>query len=57
MTRIEKDELIKSMNEFVVEPTKPMNLVEIKAFVQGFELAYLSVLDSIDKAYRNMKTD
>lgn len=57
MTREERDELHKSMNEVTVEPTEPMNLEQIQAFVKGYELAYLNMLDAIDKAYRNMKTD
>ena len=57
MTREERDELHKSMNEVTVEPTEPMNLEQIQAFVKGYELAYLNMLDAIDKTYRNMKTD
>ena len=57
MTRTERDELYKAMNEVTVEPTEPMNLEQIRAFVKGYELAYLNILDSIDKCYRNMKTD
>lgn len=57
MTREERDELQKVMNEITVEPTEPMNLERIQAFVKGYELAYLNILDSIDKCYRNMKTD
>ena len=57
MTREERDELNKAMNEITVEPTDPMNLEQIQAFVKGYELAYLNILDSIDKCYRNMKTD
>ena len=57
MTRTERDELHKAMDEVTVEPTEPMNLEQIQAFVKGYELAYLNILDSIDKCYRNMKTD
>lgn len=57
MTRTERDELHKAMNEITVEPTEPINLEQIQAFVKGYELAYLNILDSIDKCYRNMKTD
>lgn len=57
MTREERDELSKAMNEITVEPTESMNLEQIQAFVKGYELAYLNILDSIDKCYRNMKTD
>ena len=56
-TRIERDELHKAMDEITVEPTESMNLEQIQAFVKGYELAYLNILDSIDKCYRNMKTD
>lgn len=57
MTIEERDELHKYMNEVTVEPTEPMNLEQIQAFVKGYELAYLNILDAIDKTYRNMKTD
>ena len=57
MTRTERDELHKAMNEITVEPTEPMNLEQIQVFVKGYELAYLNILNSIDKCYRNMKTD
>ena len=57
MTRTERDELHKAMDEVTVEPTEPMNLEQIQAFVKGYELAYLNILNSIDKCYRNMKTD
>ena len=57
MTRTERDELHKAMDEVTVELTEPMNLEQIQAFVKGYELAYLNILDSIDKCYRNMKTD
>ncbi len=57
MTRTERDELHKAMDEVTVEPTEPMNLEQIQAFVKDYELAYLNILDSIDKCYRNMKTD
>lgn len=57
MTRTERDELRKAMDEITVESTESMNLEQIRAFVKGYELAYLNILDSIDKCYRNMKTD
>lgn len=57
MTREERDELYKAMNEVTVEPTEPMNLEQIQAFVKGYELAYFNIFDSIDKCYSNMKTD
>ena len=57
MTRTERDELYKTMNEITVQPTEPMNLEQIRAFVKGYELACLNILDSIDECYLNMKTD
>ena len=57
MTREERDALHKAMNEVTVEPTEPMNIEQMQAFVKGYELAYLNILDTIDKTYRNMKTD
>ena len=57
MTREERDKLHKAMKEITVEPTESMNLEQIQAFVKGYKLAYLNILDSIDKCYRNMKTD
>lgn len=57
MTKTERGELHKAMDELTVEPTEPMNLEQIQAFVKGYELAYLNILDSIDKCYLNMKTD
>ena len=57
MTREERDVLHKAMNEVTVESTEPMNIEQIQAFVKGYELAYLNILDTIDKTYRNMKTD
>ena len=57
MTREERDVLHKAMNEVTVEPTEPMNIEQMQAFVKGYELAYLNILDTIDKTYRNMETD
>ena len=41
--------------EKVIKPI--LNNIVSQAFVKGYELAYLNILDSIDKCYRNMKTD
>lgn len=49
MTKTERDELRKAIDEVTVEPTEPMNLENIQAFVKGYELAYLNILDIIDK--------
>ena len=57
MTIDERNELYKAMNEVTVEPTEPMNLEQIQMFVKGYELAHMNIMDSIDRVYRNMKTD
>lgn len=57
MTREEKDNLYRRVNDAVIEPSEPMNLVEIKAYVKGCEYAYNAFLDAIDVAYRETKTD
>lgn len=45
------------MNEAVIEPSEPMNLEQIKAYVKGCEYAYMTFLDAIDAEYRETKTD
>lgn len=57
MTKEERDNLYRRVNEAVIEPSEPMNLVEIKAYVKGCEYAYNAFLDAIDAAYRETKTD
>lgn len=57
MTINERDALYNKMKEVTVEPTEPMNLEQIQMFVKGYELAYLNIMDSIDKVYREMKDD
>lgn len=57
MTRAERDYLYETINKAAVESTEPMNLEQIQAFVKGYELAYMNMLDAIDKCYREMKTD
>ena len=52
MTREERDVLHKAMNEVTVEPTEPMNIEQMQAFVKGYELAYLNILDTIDNTYK-----
>lgn len=57
MTKTERDELYRCMNEVTVEPTEPMTLEQLQYFVKGYELAHLNILDAIDKTYRDNKTD
>lgn len=57
MTREEKDNLYRRVNDAVIEPSEPMNLVEIKAYVKRCEYVYNAFLDAIDTAYRETKID
>lgn len=52
-----ENNLYRRVNEAIIEPSEPMNLVEVKAYVKGCEYAYNAFLDAIDKAYRETKTD
>lgn len=57
MTKKEKDSIYNDIDGTMVIPSEPMNLMEMKAYVKGFEDARNAIFDSIDKCYRSMKTD
>lgn len=57
MTREEKECIFNDFDGVTIEPNEPMNLVEMKAYVKGFEDARNAFFDSVDKCYRSMKTD
>ncbi|MCM1500679.1 MAG: hypothetical protein NC124_19630 [Clostridium sp.] len=57
MTVEERNDLYKIVNDATIEPSEPMNLVEIKAYVKGCEYAYNAFLDAIDTVYRETKND
>lgn len=57
MTIEERDNLYEKVSEAIIEPSEPMNLVEIKAYVKGCEYAYNAFLDAIDRVYKDTKSD
>lgn len=57
MTREEKESIFMDFDDVTIEPSEPMNLSEMKAYVKGFEDARNAFFDSVDKCYRSMKTD
>ena len=57
MTRNELDFIYKKIDDVSIQPDGPMNLEEIKAYVKGYEDARNALLDTVDKCYRDTKSD
>lgn len=57
MTKQEKDCIFDEVDKVIIRPEDGMNLMEMKAYVKGFEDARNSLFDAIDKCYRSLKTD
>ena len=57
MTREDKEAILNSFDEIMIQPDELMNLKEMKAYLKGFEDARNVIFDAIDKFYRNNKTD
>lgn len=57
MTREEKEYIFHNMRNAVVQPSEPMNLEEMRAYINGYEDARNALFDIVDTCYRNMKTD
>ena len=57
MTKQEKDCIFNEVDKVIIRPEDGMNLMEMKAYVKGFEDARNSLFDAIDKCYRSLKTD
>ena len=57
MTRNELDFICKKIDDVSVKPDVPMNFEEIKAYVKGYEDARNALLDTVDKCYRDTKSD
>lgn len=57
MTREERDYIQQMVNNVTVEIRDPLNLEEMKAFIKGYELAQMNMLDAVDQAYRDFNTD
>ncbi len=57
MTREDKEAILNSFDETMIQPDEAMNLTEMRAYVKGFEDARNAMFDATDKFYRNNKTD
>lgn len=57
MTRNELDFICKKIDDVSVQPDVPMNFEEIKAYVKGYEDVRNALLDTVDKCYRDTKSD
>ena len=57
MTREEKEAILNSFDETMIQPDEAMNLTEMRAYVKGFEDARNAMFDVTDKFYRSNKTD
>ena len=54
---IEKEYIFHNMRNAVVQPSEPMNLEEMRAYINGYEDARNALFDIVDTCYRSMKTD
>lgn len=57
MTREEKEYIFHNMRNAVVQPSEPMNLEEMRAYINGYEDVRNALFDIVDTCYRSMKTD
>lgn len=57
MTKDEKTAIFNAINSAHVNPDDSMTLVELKAYVKGFEDALNSMEDAVSMTYGLMKTD
>ena len=52
-----KEAILNSFDETMIQPDEAMNLTEMRAYVKGFEDARNAMFDATDKFYRSNKTD
>ena len=57
MTKTELDQIIHNLDQTTIQPSESMNLVEMKAYLKGFEDARNAMADAAERCYGNMKTD
>ena len=57
VTKEEKDAIFNGFDGMTIQLDEPMNLTEMKAYVEGFEDARNAFFDAVDKFYRSNKTD
>lgn len=49
MTREEKEYIFHNMRNAVVQPSEPMNLEEMRAYINGYEDARNALFDIVDR--------
>ena len=57
MTKDEKEYIYDEIDNVAVLPSKPMNLEELEAYVEGYKDARNAFLDKFEECYLNVKTD
>lgn len=57
MTDKERNDIIDKMDKTAIRPNRPMNLKEMKAYVEGNEDARNAMLDAVNDCYVDEKTD
>lgn len=57
MTKEEKEKIINAFDERMVQPKELMNLMEMSAYIKGYEDARDAFFETLDRCYSEMKTD
>lgn len=57
MTDKERNDIIDKMDKTAIRQNRPMNLKEMKAYVEGYEDARNTMLDAVNDCYVDEKTD
>ena len=57
MTKGEKEYIYDEIYNVTVLPSRPMNLEELEAYVEGYKNARNAFLDKCEECYFNVKTD
>lgn len=57
MTKDEKEYIYDEIDNVVVLPSRPMNLEELEAYVEGYKDARNAFLDKFEECYFSVKTD
>lgn len=57
MTDKERNNIIDKMDKTAIRSNRPMDLKEMKAYVEGYEDARNAMLDAVNDCYVDEKTD
>ena len=57
MTKGEKEYIYDEIDNVTVLPSRPMNLEELEAYIEGYKDARNAFLDKFEECYFNVKTD